>query len=83
MMDFENMDYDYDEEGDDVFNRPLEIVEDEEDQSAGGFQVSELFAQLTANPIYFGVAALVVFWVDPCLGCVAGKICGCRTRAFA
>ncbi len=59
-MDFENMDYDYDEEGDDVFNRPLEIVEDEEDQSAGGFQVSELFAQLTANPIYFGVAALVV-----------------------
>ena len=59
-MDFENMDYDYDEESDDVFNRPLEFVEDEENQSTGGFQVSELFSQLTANPMYLGIAALVV-----------------------
>ena len=75
-MDFENMDYDYDEEGDDVFNRPLEIVEDEEEQSTGGFQVSDLLSQLTANPMYLGVAALVV-------GLIFGLICGCRTRTFA
>ena len=59
-MDFDNMDYDYDEEGEDVFNRPLEIVEDEEVESAGGFQASELFSRLTANPMYLGAAALVV-----------------------
>jgi len=60
MMDFDNMDYDYDEDGDDVFNRPLEVVEDEEVESTGGFQASELFSRLTANPMYLGAAALVV-----------------------
>ena len=59
-MDFDNMDYDYDEEGDEVFNRPLEMEEEVEAESVGGFQVSELFSQLTANPMYLGAAALVV-----------------------
>ena len=61
-MDFENMDYDYDQEDDDVFNRPLEIEEEEEEITSdeGGFQFSELFSQLTANPTYLGAAALVV-----------------------
>jgi hypothetical protein len=59
-MDFDNMDYDYDQEDDDVFNRPLDYKEEEEVTSAGGFQFSDLFSQLTANPMYLGAAALVV-----------------------
>jgi hypothetical protein len=54
------MDYDYDQEGDEVFNRPLQIEEEEGTASTGGSQFSDIFSKLTANPIYLGVAALVV-----------------------
>ncbi|HAY84733.1 MAG TPA: hypothetical protein DCY42_07360 [Chloroflexi bacterium] len=59
-MDFENMDYDYDQEDDDVFNRPLDLEEVEEPGPGGGFQLSDLWSKLTTNPMYLGAAALVV-----------------------
>ena len=60
-MDFDNMDYDYDQEDDEVFNRPLDFVEEEEETPpSGGFQLSDLWSTLTSNPLYLGSAALVV-----------------------
>lgn len=59
-MDFDNMDYDYQQEDDDVFNRPLDLEAEEEIQPGNGFQFSDLFSKLTATPLYLGGAALLV-----------------------
>lgn len=56
-MAFDNMDYDFEEE-DQVFEEPLPL--EEEPAVTGGVQISDLFAQVTGNPVYLGVGALVV-----------------------
>jgi len=59
-MDFENMDYDYDQEDDEVFNRPLVVEEEPDDRSSDGSIVSDLISRLTSNLMYLGGAALVL-----------------------
>ncbi len=61
-MAFENMDYDYEEEDDDVFNQPLEMepVEEPQRPERGGNQFNDLLSNLTGNPMLLGGAALVV-----------------------
>ncbi|MGD2026359.1 MAG: hypothetical protein PVI99_00965 [Anaerolineales bacterium] len=56
-MAFDNMDYDFEEEDDEMleYEQPeQEVVE------GGGFQVSDLVSSITSNPTYLGIAALVV-----------------------
>jgi hypothetical protein len=61
-MGFDNMDYDY-EDGDDVFNQPLEFDPHEQEPAqdgGGGFQVGDLFSRITGDPKILGVTALVI-----------------------
>jgi hypothetical protein len=57
-MAFDNMDYDFDEEDNQVFEQPLSF--EEEEPASEGSQFSDLLSRLTANPLYFGIGALIV-----------------------
>lgn len=61
-MGFDNMDYDY-EDGEDVFNQPLEFDPHEPEpvqEGGGGFQVGDLLSRITGDPKILGSAALVI-----------------------